>query len=133
MEHAILASRMSKDGTKVGAALVRDGVVILTSFNGPARGVLDLPERRERPQKYLWVQHSERNLISFAARMGIRTEGCEVYVSHACCDQCMGGLIQAGVSRIVYGPGTTSMPPEMFEAAKTMARESGVKYEAYQP
>lgn len=133
MAHAELAARKSKDNTKVGAALVSpEGVVLLTSFNGAPSNVNDLPERRQRPTKYDWVQHSERNLINFAARFGIRTDGCTVYVTHSCCSQCMGGLIQAGIKRVVYGSGTTSMPPEMFDAARTMAREAGVKYEAYE-
>ena len=134
MGFAAHAASKSKDVTQVGAVLVGpDGEVRLTGYNGPPRGVLDLPERRERPAKYLFVSHAEANLIAFAAREGIRTKGCTVYVSHASCCDCMKAMIQAGVSRIVYGPGTTSMPPEMFEAAKTMAREAGVKYEAYQP
>lgn len=133
MSHAELAARMSKDSTQVGAALVSpEGVVIMTSFNGIPSGVDDIPERRERPVKYDWTQHGERNLISFAARYGIKTEGCTVYVTHSCCSQCLGGLIQAGVKRIVYGAGTTSMPAEMFDVAHTMAREAGIRYEAYE-
>lgn len=130
---AHLASRKSKDETQVGAALIGpDGEVRLTGYNGPPKGVRDLPERRQRPAKYMFASHAEANIIAFAARQGIRTDGCTVYVTHASCCDCMKAMIQAGVTRIVYGPGTTSMPPEMFEAAKTMAREAGVKYEAYQ-
>ena len=128
---AHLASRKSKDETQVGAVLVGpEGEVRLTGYNGPPRGVADLPERRQRPQKYLFASHAEANLIAFAAREGIRTKDCTVYVTHACCCDCMKAMIQAGISKIVYGPGTTSMPAEMFEAAKAMAHEAGVSYEA---
>jgi len=127
------AATKSKDVTKVGAVLVgSEGEVRLTGYNGPPRGVLDLPERRERPMKYLYVSHAESNLIAFAAREGIATKGCTVYVTHTPCAGCMKALIQAGVSRIVCGDGTTSMPAEEFEVARLMAKEAGVKYEIVQ-
>ncbi len=128
---AHLASRKSKDDTQVVAALIGpDGEIRLTGYNGPPRGVSDLPARRQRPAKYLFVSHAEANLIAFAAREGIRTKDCTVYITHAPCCDCMKAMIQAGISKIVYGPGTTSMPAEMFEAAKVMAQEAGVIYEA---
>ncbi len=123
-QHAALKS---KDSTQVGAALVGpNGEVRLTGYNGPPKGVLDLPERRERPAKYLFASHAEANLVAFAAREGIRTKGCKVYVTHMCCAACARSLIQAGVIEVRFGPGTTSMPAEEFEAARTMFEEAGV-------
>lgn len=122
------AARKSKDSTQVGAALVGpEGEVRLTGFNGPPKGVLDLPDRRERPRKYLFAAHAEQNLIAFAAREGIRTAGCTVYVTHYPCSACSRTLIQAGIAKVVIGPGTTSMPDDEFEAAEIMFREAGVK------
>ncbi|MCR5943505.1 dCMP deaminase family protein [Ochrobactrum sp. XJ1] len=121
------AALKSKDSTKVGAVLVGpDREVRLTGYNGPPRGVYDSEWRRERPQKYLFASHAEANLIAFAAREGIRTKNCTVYVTHMCCSACARTLIQAGVSSVVYGPGTTSMPREEFEAAETMFKEASV-------
>jgi dCMP deaminase len=121
------AAAKSKDSTQVGAVLTDDEkTVLLTAFNGPPRGVTDLPERRERPAKYLWASHAEANLIAFAARKGIRTEGCHVYVTHHPCSACARTLIQAGIKHVVVGPGETSMPPEEFAAAGTMFFEAGV-------
>lgn len=127
---AYWAAQKSKDSTKVGAVLVGpDGEVRLTGYNGPPRGVLDSPERRERPAKYLYTSHAEANLIAFAAREGIRTSGCTVYVTHHPCASCARTLIQAGVKKIVVGTGTTSMPSEEFEVAALMFREAGVEVE----
>lgn len=121
------AARKSKDSTKVGAALVGpDGEVRLTAYNGPPKGVDDLPERFERPRKYLFASHAEANLIAFAAREGIRTKDCTVYVTHYPCAACARALIQAGVAEVVIGNGTTSMPPEEFEASAVMFREATV-------
>lgn len=122
------AACKSKDSTQVGAALIGpEGEVRLTGFNGPPKGVLDLPDRRERPRKYLFASHAEANLVAFAAREGIRTAGCTVFVTHHPCSACARTLIQAGVVQVVVGAGTTSMPDEEFEAAATMFREAGVK------
>lgn len=133
MGFALHAATKSKDSTQVGAVLVGlEGEIRLTGYNGPPRGVLDLPERRERPAKYMFSSHAEMSLIAFAAREGIRTSGCTVYVTHFCCCDCAKSMIQAGISKIVFGPGLTSMPTEMFDAAKAMLTEAGVKYEAYE-
>ena len=121
------AALKSKDSTQVGAALVGpEREVRLTAYNGPPRGVDDRAERRERPAKYLYASHAEANLVAFAAREGIRTAGCTVYVTHHPCSSCARTLIQAGVKTVVVGEGTTSMPPEEFEAAAQMFREAGV-------
>lgn len=121
------AATKSKDETKVGAVLVGpNGEIRLTGFNGPPRGVRDLPERFERPEKYRWISHAEQNLVAFAARVGIRTEGCRIYVTHHPCSACARTLIQAGIAKVIVGPGTTSMPDEEFTAAATMFEEAGV-------
>ena len=125
------AATKSKDSTQVGAALVTpQNAVILTAFNGSPRYVRDLPERRERPMKYLYASHAEANLISFAARNGIKTEGCRVYVTHFPCAHCAKTLIQAGICEVVYGDGLTSMPQEEFAAARVMFEEAGVNVRA---
>ena len=125
------ASVKSKDGTKVGAILVGpNGEVLLTAFNGIPMGVTDKPERRDtRPEKYLWVSHAESNILAFAARRGIATEGMTVFVTHYCCSGCATSLIQAGIKRVVVGRGTTSMPEDEFRVAETMFREAGVAVE----
>ena len=127
MRHALAAAASSKDPTQVGAALVGpEDEVILTAYNGPPRGVQDKPERLVRPTKYLYAAHAEANLVSFAARAGIRTKGCAVVVTHQPCASCMRSLIQAGVAAIYYGAGVTSMPTEEFAASEQMAYEAGV-------
>lgn len=127
---AMMAAMKSKDPTKVGAILVgEDKSVRLTAYNGPPRGVEDTPDRFVRPRKYLFASHAEANLIAFAARAGIRTEGCTVVVTHAPCAACARTLIQAGIKAVRFGDGTTSMPDEDFEAGRVMFREAGVSVE----
>ena len=124
-----LASRVaawSKDpNTRVGAVAVSDHRQVLeTGYNGLPRGVKDLPERLARPAKYAWTAHAEENLVAHAARA--RLQGATVYVTHMCCASCTRMLINAGVAKVIVGPGTTSMPPEQFDIARAMLKEAGV-------
>lgn len=119
------AASKSKDSTKVGAvAIGAHKQIVEVGFNGPPRGVQDLPERLERPAKYLFAAHAEANLVATAARE--RLEGTTVYVTHFCCSGCAKSLIQAGVACVVVGDGKTSMPAEEFDAASVMFKEAGV-------
>lgn len=120
----------SKDPrTQVGAVAVgSSNEIVASGYNGLPRGVRDLPERMLPPQKYDWTIHAEANLVAQAARpvLGGKT----VYITHPPCSQCAGLLIQAGVARIVYGDGTTNMPPEKFDIARIKCCEAGVELEA---
>ncbi len=121
------AATRSKDSTQVGAALVGpDGEVRLTGYNGPPRGVQDSPDRFIRPRKYLFASHAEQNIIAFAAREGIQTRGCTLFVTHHPCSACARSIIQAGIACVVTGNGQTSMPAEEFAAAAEMFAEAGV-------
>ena len=121
------ASKSKDPSTQVGAVAVGpDGEIRATGYNGLPRAVEDRPERMERPAKYLWTSHAEENLVAHAARVGVSLKGCTVYVTHYPCSRCARSLIQAGVSKINVGPGTTSMPAEEFETARVMFAESGV-------
>src|SRR5690606_6505761 len=113
MGFARQAATASKDTTKVGAALVNsDGTVILTGYNGPPRGVRDTPDRFVRPVKYAYASHAEQNLIAFAAREGIRTNECSIYVTHMPCGSCMKSIIQSGITCVYVDNGVTVMPIE---------------------
>lgn len=97
----------SKDpSTQVGSVIVgKNHEVRSLGFNGFPRGVRDkiedVPERFERPTKYAFFEHSERNNIYNAARLGIPLEGCTIYVPWIPCCDCARAIIQCGISRIV--------------------------------
>lgn len=101
---AFLVASKSKDtSTKVGAVIVGpDHEVRSTGYNGFPRKVKDdVLERLERPEKYLWVVHAEQNAIYNAARVGIATNGCTMYLNWEPCSICAGAIIQAGIIEIV--------------------------------
>jgi dCMP deaminase len=64
-------------------------------------GVAYKPERWERPLKYAYVEHAERNCLYKACRRGRCTKG-EVMVSPwAACADCARAIVQAGVRKLI--------------------------------
>jgi dCMP deaminase len=88
-----------------------------------------IPDRWERPAKYQYVEHAERNAIYNAARVGTPTLGCSVFVSLAPCVGCTRALIQAGITK-VYGPAFDHSHDDIyhFDTAEVILKESGVEY-----
>jgi dCMP deaminase len=71
-------------------------------WNGFPRGVDDdVDERHERPAKYLWTEHAERNAIYNAAAIGAATAGCTMYLPWYPCTGCARAIIQSGISEVV--------------------------------
>ncbi len=95
----------SKDrSTKVGAVAIGPNREICSvGYNGFPRGVDDdIEERHERPAKYSWTEHSERNCIYNASRIGVSLDGCELYCTHFPCPDCARGIIQSGITTVFY-------------------------------
>lgn len=123
----LVASKSKDPATKVGCVIVGpDREVRATGYNGLPRGVADIPERMERPAKYLWTSHAEENAVAQAARVGVSLKDCTAYVTHHPCARCARSLIQAGIGKVVIGTGQTSMPPEEFDVAGRMFFEAVV-------
>jgi len=127
---------LSKDqSTKVGCVVVGPAnEVRSTGYNSFPRGINDdLPERQERPEKYLWFEHSERNAIFNAARVGIPLEGCTIYMEGIPCMDCARAIIQAGIKEIIYNGvewlkwQSPKYDKEMTDKSIKMLTEAGVK------
>lgn len=125
------AAKKSRDTTQVGAVLVGPNrEVRLTGFNGPPIGVQESDERRERPTKYLFASHAEQNVLAFAARAGIQTEGCTLYVTHQPCAACTRTIIQAGIKCVAVGMGVFGQGSDWgadIRASLDMLEEAGVE------
>lgn len=103
MRHVYLAATKSKDpSSKIGAILVKDGVIISEGYNGFPRGVIDSSERYSiREEKYKYVVHAEVNSILNAARNGISTKGSIMYTNGIPCNECAKSVIQAGIIEVI--------------------------------
>lgn len=65
----------------------------------------NIKSRHERPAKYKWTEHAERNAIYNAARIGISLNGCRLYLNFEPipCSDCARGIIQSGIVSVI-GP-----------------------------
>ncbi len=159
---AMLVATKSKDpSSKVGCVIVGpDNEIRSSGFNGFPRGVHEthadvvcelmcngddealnalepapgdrLLDRWDRPDKYEWVEHAERNALYNAARIGTALEGCTAYLNwepYPCID-CTNGFIQVGIVEVV-GPNipfsSTSNKDWKFDKSAIALGESGVK------
>lgn len=124
----------SKDSnTKVGSLIIgKDNEIISTGFNGFCRGVKDdvndrnIAPRYQRPLKYKWTEHAERNAIYNAARKVLK--GTSLFVTWCPCSDCARGIIQSGIANIFIE--SNKVPARWFDdccIALEMINEAGVK------
>lgn len=94
----------SKDeSTQIGAVIVGvDNEVLSTGYNSFPRGMDDLKkERQERPEKYFWFEHAERNAIYNAARVGIPLKNSKIYLTSGLpCMDCARGIVNSGIKTV---------------------------------
>jgi dCMP deaminase len=118
----VIKTKSKDQATKVGAIIVgKNHNVLSTGFNGFPRGVMEeesdlnvyaphhtkrtiaekIDKRHERPDKYLWTEHAERNAIYNAARHGVALDGATLYVDWIPCARCARAIIQSGIVAVV--------------------------------
>jgi dCMP deaminase len=136
MQMANLVASWSEDkSTKVGSVIVDDrNNLISIGWNGFPRKVRNLEERNERPIKYHFYEHSERNAIFNVAAKGDKTLGCTLYSTlFPCCDCCR-AIIQSGISKLVTIKPDFELEKwgEQFKLSLTMLLEAGVNVEHYE-
>lgn len=128
----------SKDErTQIGALIVgKDNEIVSSGYNSFPRGIVDsLSERQERPEKYYWFEHAERNAIYNAARIGVSTKGCTMYLTCGIpCADCCRGIINAGIEKIYCereGGAKGEMWDEHSKRSIQMFKEAGVSIHYY--
>lgn len=121
----------SKDeSTKVGAFITtKDGSPVSWGFNGMAMGINDnVPDRHERPMKYKWMCHAERNALDLSQSS---TKDCVMFVTHSVCSGCAQSIIQNRISTVIVDEAYTidKMPERWHEdmtIASEMLKEAGI-------
>ena len=86
---------------KVGALIVKDGMIISDGYNGTPTG---FPNDCEDAQGLtLWyVLHAEANAIMKVARSTNNARNATLYLTHSPCKECSKLILQAGIKRLVY-------------------------------
>ena len=89
----------SKNGCVVAS---EDHVQLSQGYVGMPRGI-ETNERRlnERPYKYFWHEHAERNAINNAARNGVSLLDSTFYVTGHPCASCARGIVSVGAKLVV--------------------------------
>jgi dCMP deaminase len=130
----VVASRSKDPNTQVGCVISGPAHEIRsTGYNSFPRGIRDdIPERLERPTKYLWIEHAERNAICNAARAGTALEGCTIYVELMPCMDCARAIVQAGIREVVVcgeriSQYSSEYYDEHFRLVEVLFGEAGVK------
>jgi len=102
---AAVSERSTCDRAMVGCVLVLDKRILTTGFNGSPAGQEHCDEVGHLMVDGHCVRtiHAETNAIIQAALHGVSTRGATCYVTHLPCINCTKALINAGITRIVYG------------------------------
>lgn len=132
MDLAKHVATWSKDkNTKTGAVITDDEHRVLSvGYNGFPSGCDDNKvERYERPAKYLYTEHAERNAIYSAAKNGVSLKGSTMYIMWFPCADCGRAIIQSGVKKVIcYEPDfNTEKWGELFKASLEMLTEAGIE------
>jgi dCMP deaminase len=136
MTMARVAALRSKDrSTQIGCVIVgRDNATLSTGYNSFPAGIDDTaPERHERPEKYFWTEHAERNAIYLAARRGTPLEGSTLYCTWVPCMDCGRAIVQAGITH-VFGYAMRLDDPKWkadFDRVVTLFKEAAVNFRIF--
>ena len=137
IEQARLVALWSKDtNRKNGAVIVNsDNIVLSQGYNGFPIGCDDRDKSRyEKPRKYMFTEHAERNALYFAARNGVSLKGSRMYMTMFPCADCARGMIQCGITKIIAPTPDVEHPTwgEHFKVAMVMLEEAGVERELFE-
>ncbi|MHA1759108.1 MAG: deoxycytidylate deaminase [Candidatus Heimdallarchaeota archaeon] len=98
-----ISTRSLDSDSKFGCIAVgQNNQILSTGYNGPPRQINDNDVPLTRPEKYIWMEHAERNCIYNAAMHGISLKDCTFYVTGVPCIDCLRAMYQVGASRIVF-------------------------------
>ena len=129
----------SKDqSTQIGAVVVGEGKNVLsTGYNSFPRGLDDsLQERQERPEKYFWIEHAERNAIYNAALEGVSLKNSTIYLTSGLpCMDCARGIVNSGIKIVWCKRVCTTKNKEKWEESQMkslqLLNECGVQIYYY--
>jgi dCMP deaminase len=124
----IIATQSPDPRTQNGAILATpDGEALVSGVNEFPKGVKNTDERWERPNKYFYVEHAERNAIFTALRAGIPTKGNVLVCPWSACADCARAIIQSGISTLIRLPSENHDHwEESCQKADEMFAEAGV-------
>ena len=117
---SMFANHSSCVKRKVGAVLVKDLRILSTGYNGTPSGICNCDEvfkntadlkdgtlpngikitHHEFAEQF--EIHAEQNCLSFAAKNGVSTKDCTLYITTAPCVNCAKIIIASGIKEVIY-------------------------------
>jgi len=100
----LLALRSTCTRFSVGATIVKDNRVIAGGYNGSVSGEVHCIDEGCYIENSHCIRtiHAEMNALLQCSKMGVSTEGADIYVTHFPCMHCTKSIIQAGIKKIYY-------------------------------
>ena len=89
------------DRKKVGAIIVKNGMIISDGFNGTPTGFDNHCEDEDGYTKW-YVLHAEANAILKVAKSTNSCEGATLYLTLSPCKECAKLIHQSGIKRLVF-------------------------------
>ena len=122
----LVAKRSTCLRSQVGAILATEGRVISMGYNGAPSGLPHCTEETCGPDHPCTrTVHAEANVIAFAAKRGISTDGSTLYTTVSPCNDCAKLIINAGVRSVLFWESYRDLEPVQ------LMREAGILVEQY--
>jgi dCMP deaminase len=86
---------------KVGAIIVKNGMIISDGYNGTPTGFDNMCEGTDG-QTLWYVLHAEANAISKVARSTNNAQDSTLYLTLSPCKDCSKMILQVGIRRVVF-------------------------------
>jgi len=96
----LTATRSPCERLKVGCLFVKENRIIAQGYNGFLPGCPHESVMRNGHEQA--TIHAEQNTISDCAKRGVSCQGCDVYITHYPCINCMKSLCASEVRKIFY-------------------------------
>ena len=126
------ATNSPDPSTQTGAVIVgREGFVIGRGHNTFPTGLQVTPEMLERPLKYTYIEHAERNAVYDMAAKGVRTLDATIVCTWFPCAECARAVVQSGITRLVHHMDAYDRSPdawkESHKASELILKAGGVQ------
>lgn len=95
----VISQRSHDIHTQHGCVITdKSNRILGVGYNGFPRGLNDAELPLQRPEKYHWMVHAERNALSNCV---VRPDNGTAYVTGQCCNDCIIALWQEGITKVV--------------------------------
>ncbi len=129
----LVAAKSKDERTHIGAVIIGpDKEIKSTGYNSFVRKLKDdVSERQEKPEKFFWFEHAERNAIYNATLIGTSLKGCKMYTNGIPCMDCARAVVQSGIDEVIvdksWNDGNKGDDLEHTRRTLQMFEEVGIK------